>query len=130
VETLWDYFWFMLLAFLWIAWIMLVFRVFGDIFRTDRSGVSKAAWSIFIILLPFIGVLVYLIAEGGNMTRRDIERAAAFEDMQRSYIRSVAAGGGAAGGGAADELEKLAGLRERGVISDAEFEQQKAKLLA
>lgn len=124
MDTFWDFFWFMFWAFLWIIWIMLLFRVFIDIFRSEGSGWAKAAWSIFVIILPFLGVFVYLIAEGGDMARRDVASAQAVDQAQRDYIRSVAGSGTSA-----DELDKLASLRDRGVISDSEFEEQKAKIL-
>lgn len=120
-------FWTILLVFLWVAWIVLVFRVFADIFRSDDlGGWGKALWSIFVLFVPFLGVLVYLIARGGSMTRRDVEQAQASEAAFQTYIRETAG----SGGGSADELAKLAELRDRGVLSADEFEQQKAKLLA
>ncbi len=125
METFSDFFWFMLWFFLWVVWIMLLFRVFADIFRSDSSGWAKAGWTIFVIILPFLGVLVYLIAQGGGMARRDVESAQAMEDAQRAYIQSVAGSGSTA-----DELQKLSSLRDQGVISEAEFEAQKSKLLA
>jgi hypothetical protein len=86
-----DVFWSMLVFFLWVAWLMLLFRVFGDLFRRrDISGWSKAAWSVFVIFLPFLGVLVYLIAQGQHMARRDVERAAEARAEFDDYIRSVA----------------------------------------
>lgn len=87
-----DVFWSMLIFFLWVAWLLLLFRVFADIFRRDdTSGWGKAAWCVFVIVLPFLGVLVYLIAEGRNMSRRDMERTAAAQAEFDAYIRSVAA---------------------------------------
>ena len=124
METFWDFFWFMLWAFLWIIWIMLLFRVFADIFRSDSSGMAKAGWTLFVIILPFLGVFVYLIVNGGDMATREMASVAAIDRAQQDYIRSVAGSGSTA-----DELEKLAALRERGVISDSEFEAQKASLL-
>ena len=126
METFWDFFWFMVVAFIWIAWIMLLFRVFIDIFRANTSGWAKAGWSIFVIFLPFLGVLVYLIAQGGNMARRDVETAQAMEQAQKDYIRNVAG----SGGGTADELHKLSELKDKGVLTEQEFQAQKAKLLA
>lgn len=126
METFWDFLWFMIIAFIWIAWIMLLFRVFIDLFRSDSSGWAKAGWTIFVIFLPFLGVLVYLIAQGGNMAKRDIANAQAMEQAQKEYIQSVAG----SGGGTADELHKLSELKDKGVLSDAEFQAQKAKLLA
>jgi hypothetical protein len=87
-----DVFWSMLVFFLWLAWLLVLFRVFADIFRRhDLSGWGKAGWCVFVIVLPFLGVLVYLIAEGNNMSRRDIEQSAAARAELDSYIRSVAA---------------------------------------
>jgi hypothetical protein len=122
-----GFFWSMLILFLWIAWLFLLFRVVFDVFRDDSlSGWAKALWLLFILFLPFLGVLVYVIARGQEMGARDLARAQAQQQEFQSYVRDVAAGGG----GVADELAKLAGLRDSGVITDAEFEQQKAKLLA
>jgi hypothetical protein len=125
LETFWDFFWFMFWAFLWIIWIMLLFRVFADIFRSDSSGWAKAGWIIFVIILPFLGIFIYLIVEGGNMARRDQATAQKVDQAQRDYIRSVAGSGGTA-----DQLEKLASLHNRGVISEDEFQSEKAKLLS
>lgn len=120
--------WTMLVLFIWIAWIFLVVRVFFDIFRSkDLGGWGKALWSIFVILLPLLGVFVYLIARGKGMTERDISEAKRNEEAFQSYVRNVA---GSGGGGTAAELSQLAELRSQGVITDAEFEAQKAKLLA
>ena len=118
----------MLWFFLWVAWIVLLFRVFGDIFRShDIGGGAKALWSIFVLVVPFLGVFVYLIARGRSMSERDIAHAQAQEAAFQSYVRDAA---GTSAGGTADELTKLAGLKDRGVITDAEYERQKAKLLA
>jgi hypothetical protein len=117
----------MLFFFLWIVWLFLLFRTIWDIFRSeDLSGWAKALWLIFVIILPFLGVFVYVIARGRGMTERDIQRAQAQQDAFKSYVRETA---GTAGGGTADELQKLAGLKAQGVITDAEFEAQKAKIL-
>jgi hypothetical protein len=106
---------------------MVLFRVIFDIFRShDMGGVAKALWAIFVIVLPFLGVFVYLIARGRSMAERDAKEAQAQEAAFQSYVRQAAG----SGGGTAEELTKLADLKERGVISDAEFEAQKAKLLA
>lgn len=123
-------FWTMLIIFLWFAWLMLVFRVFIDIFRSDDiGGFSKALWCFFVLVVPLLGVLVYLIVRGDSMTKRDIERARDNEAAFRDYVRD-AAGTGGAGGGTASELSALADLHAKGVLSDEEFAQQKAKLLA
>lgn len=121
-----DLFWTMLWFFLFFAWLMLLFRVFTDIFRKDASGFSKAIWCLFVIVLPLLGTLVYLIAEGGDMARRDVESMAAMEKAQKEYIQSVAGSGASS----ADELAKLGDLKAKGVISEEEFAAQKAKLLA
>jgi Short C-terminal domain/Phospholipase_D-nuclease N-terminal len=115
----------MLWFFIWILWIFLVIRILFDIFRSrDLSGGMKALWTILIILVPFLGVLIYLIARGGKMQERDVSEAQTADDQFRAYVRD------AAGSGPSDELSKLADLRDRGVISEAEFQQGKAKILA
>lgn len=120
-------FWTMLIFFLWFAWLMLLFRVFADIFRSeDLGGFSKAIWTIAVILLPFLGVFVYVIARGQSMGERDIARARENEAAFRSYVQDAAG----SSTGTADELARLAQLRDSGVLTDAEFAQQKAKLLA
>jgi hypothetical protein len=86
-----DVFWSMLIFFLWIAWLLVLFRIFADVFRRhDIGGWGKAAWCIFVILVPFLGVLVYLIAEGSDMGRRDVEQSAAARAEFETYVRSVA----------------------------------------
>jgi hypothetical protein len=86
-----DVFWSMLVFFLWFAWLLLLFRIFADIFRRhDISGWGKAAWSLFVIFLPFLGVLIYLIAEGSDMGRRDVEQTAAARADFEAYVREVA----------------------------------------
>ena len=119
-------FWTMLWFFLWFAWIVILFRVFADIFRShDMGGFAKALWSIFVILVPFLGVFIYLIARGHHMAERDMADAQSREQAFQSYVKDVAGSTGTA-----EELTKLADLKDRGVISDAEFQQQKAKILA
>jgi type VI protein secretion system component VasK len=118
-------FWTMMVFFLWIIWLMLLFRVFGDIFRSDDlGGGGKTVWLIFVVVLPFFGLFVYLIARGKDMGQREIDHARAQQQEFDSYVRDVAAPTSSA-----DELTKLADLHTKGVISDAEFQQQKAKLL-
>ena len=120
-----DAFWTMLWFFLWILWFFLLFRIILDIFRSkDLGGWGKAGWLIFVIILPFLGVFVYLIARGSKMAQRDVDDAQAADQAARSYIRDVAQDSSPA-----DQLAKLADLRERGVITDAEFQQSKAKVL-
>jgi hypothetical protein len=124
-----NLFWTMLWLFLWILWIFLLIRIIMDVFRDDEmSGWGKAGWVIFLIILPFLGVLVYLIARGGSMHKRDIKEAQAADAAMRSYIQSAAGSGSS--GGTAEELQKLASLRDSGVLSQQEFDAQKAKLLA
>src|SRR5215216_800336 len=120
-------FWSMVWFFLFFIWIWLLIVVFGDIFRSpDLSGWAKALWSIFIIVLPYLGVFVYLIARGHKMQEHAVKEAQAQDAAMRSYIQNVTT----SSGGAADELAKLVDLRDRGVISEAEFQQAKAKVLA
>lgn len=118
-------FWTMLFVFIWVAWIMLVFHVLFDIFRSDMRGLSKALWAIFVIIVPWLGVLVYLIANGDDMARRNVASAQAQQAEMDSYIRSAAGSASSA-----DELAKLAELNKQGVLTDEEFAQQKSKLLA
>jgi Short C-terminal domain/Phospholipase_D-nuclease N-terminal len=116
----------MLWIVLWVVWLFLLFRVVFDIFRSDDlSGWGKALWLIFVILLPYIGVFVYVVLRGRSMGQRDIATAKAQEESFKAYVRETAGSTGTA-----DELAKLADLKERGVITDAEFQQQKAKILA
>ena len=99
--------------FLWIAWIVLLFRVIADIFRShDLGGFAKALWAIFVIIVPWLGVLIYLIARGHTMAERDTQQAQAQDDAFRSYVQDAAP---ASGGGTADELAKLADLKAQGV---------------
>jgi hypothetical protein len=117
----------MLWFFLWILWIMLLFRIIGDIFRShDMSGWGKAGWLVLVLLVPFLGVFIYVIARGHEMGRRDMEAARAQDDAFRSYVRDAAA----PSNGTAGELSALAALKDNGTITEAEFQQQKAKILA
>jgi ABC-type multidrug transport system fused ATPase/permease subunit len=119
-----DLFWTMLEIFLFVIWIYLLFIVFVDIFRShDLGGLAKALWVIFVIILPFLGVFVYLIARGGKMHERAAEAAQAQQKAFDSYVQE------AAGTSSADQLSKLADLKAKGVLTDAEFEAQKAKIL-
>jgi phospholipase D-like protein len=93
-----DVFWSILIFFLWVAWLLILFRIFADLFRRhDIGGWGKAAWCVFVIFLPFLGVFVYLIAEGKNIAHRDMEQSAAARAEFDEYIRSVAASQPAAG---------------------------------
>ncbi len=117
---------------LWIVgfifWIWLVIAVFADIFRShDMSGWSKALWVLAVLILPFIGVLMYLIVRGTRMRERAVDAAAEQEEANQEYIRSVA---GSSPASSADDLAKLARLKDQGVISQQEFDQQKARILS
>ena len=122
---LFDLFWSMLWIFLFIIWIWLLISVFIDIFRSDISGWGKALWVIFVIVLPFLGVLIYLIVHGDDMQKRSMDRAVDQQAAQAAYIQDVAGSSSTA-----DELEKLKGLHDRGVLTDDEFAAQKQKVLA
>jgi len=118
-------FWTILYIFIFVLWLMILFRVIWDIFRShDLSGWAKAAWLFFILILPLLGVLVYVIARGGSMHERDVRIAQAQSEALGSWMRESAGSTSTA-----DELSKLADLKDRGVISEAEFDQAKAKLL-
>jgi len=120
-------FWTMLEFFLWVIWIWILIMVFIDIFRShDLSGWGKALWFLFVLFIPLIGVLVYLIVRGGSMHERAVAQARRQDQEFRSYVQQAAGSGGST----ADQLAKLADLRDRGVISAEEFEREKAKVLA
>lgn len=121
-------FWTLLLIFLWVLWIILLFRVLGDVFRDDSlSGWAKTGWTLFVIVLPFLGVFVYLIARGGDMGKREQQHARAQQESLDAYIRQTAR---STGTGHAEELAKLSELKNRGEISEAEFQHAKQKVLA
>ena len=114
--------------FLFIIWLWLLFMVFIDVFRShDIGGWAKALWVIFIIVMPYLGVLVYLIARGGKMHERAAQQAAQQQQAFDQYVKQTA---GTPGETTADQLHKLADLKAQGVLTDAEFETQKAKILA
>ena len=114
--------------FCWVLWIMLLFWILMDIFRSDDlSGWAKAGWVVFVIFLPLLGVLVYLIARGHSMSDRQVRDAKARDEQFRAYVKDAA---GSNGQSQSDELAKLAGLHDKGVLSDQEFEAAKAKVLA
>jgi len=118
-------FWTMVEFFFFIIWIWILIAIFGDIFRShDMGGWAKAFWVIFVIVLPFLGILVYLIARGGKMQERSLEQAQRQQEALDAQVRQAA---GASGN--ADQLAKLADLKDKGVLTDAEFQAQKAKLL-
>jgi hypothetical protein len=119
-------FWTIFEIFLWVIWIWILITVFIDIFRSpDLSGWGKALWFLFVLLIPLIGVLVYLIARGGKMHEHTVQVAQQQDAEVRSYIKQAAGPPSTA-----DQLAKLADLRDRGVITAQEFDQQKAKILA
>ena len=118
-------FWTLLWFFLWIAWIWLMIQVVFDIFRShDMGGFAKALWAIFVIVIPWLGVLIYLIARGGKMREHAMADAQQADAQMRSYVRDAAGTPSAA-----EEISKLASLRDQGILTDAEFQSQKAKLL-
>jgi len=120
-----DMFWSIFVFFLMVAWIWAVIGIISDIFRSpDLGGVSKGIWVLFIIVIPWLGVLSYLIIRGHGMQERNLQAVADAGGRQRAYIQSVA------GTSTADELSKLAELKEKGVITESEFEAQKSKLLS
>ncbi len=121
-----DILWTMIEFFLFFLWIWLLIVIFSDIFRShDMGGLAKALWVIFVIILPFLGVLIYLIARGGSMQERAATQAAQQQKAFDSYVKQAAGSSSSV-----DELAKLADLKAKGVITDAEFDAQKAKLLA
>ena len=118
-------FWTIFEIFLWVLWIWILIYVFIDIFRSrDLSGWGKALWFIFVLFIPLIGVLVYLIVRGSSMQQRAQQEARQQDQAFRAYVQDAAGSQSTA-----DQLAKLAELRDRGVITPAEFEQQKAKIL-
>ena len=122
-----DLLWTMLIFFCWVIWFWLLITIFVDIFRRrDTSGFSKVLWIIFVIVLPFLGVFIYIIANHDGMAERNINQARAQQAQMDDYIRSTAGGSG----GAAAEIEKAKGLLDSGAISQAEFDAIKAKALA
>ncbi|MER6299281.1 SHOCT domain-containing protein [Kitasatospora sp. NPDC001539] len=125
-----DIFFTTMWIFLWIMWFFLLFRVFGDLFHDDSvSGWGKAGWSVFLLVLPFLGVFVYLIARGNDMGRREAQRTAEAEQELRAYLRQTASET-AAPSSHVDELARLADLRNRGDVTEDEYQRAKAKVLA
>jgi putative oligomerization/nucleic acid binding protein/phospholipase D-like protein len=121
-----DVVWTMLIFFAWVIWFWLLIVVFGDIFRRrDISGGMKALWIIFVIVLPYLGVFVYLIAQHSGMADRNVKQAEASQQQMDDYVRSVAGSGGSAA-----EIERAKSLLDSGAITQAEFEAIKAKALA
>ncbi|MEV7782226.1 SHOCT domain-containing protein [Kitasatospora sp. NPDC088351] len=135
-----NIFWTMLELFLWILWFFLLFKIITDIFRShDLGGWAKAGWLLLVIVLPLIGVLVYVIARGRSMSQRDVEQAQRNEAAFKEYIRSAAAppaeGGGGTGAATGarshvDDLAKLAELKATGSLTEEEYQRAKERLLA
>ena len=122
-----NIFWTIFELFLWIIWIWILIWIFIDIFRSrDLSGWAKALWFLFVLFIPLIGVLVYLIARGGKMHEHAVRQAQQQDQEFRQYVQQAAASSPAS---TADQLSKLADLRDRGVISAEEFDREKAKVL-
>ncbi len=120
-----DVFWTMMVFFIWVLWFWLLFTVFADVFRRhDISGWAKAGWLIFTILVPFLGVFVYLITQSKGMADRNAERAQAQQSQFDSYVRDTA------GGGTAAEIERAKQLLDSGAITEPEFQALKQKALA
>ena len=121
-----DVFWTMILFFCWIVWIWMMIAILSDVFRRrDISGWAKAAWTVFLIVLPFLGALIYLIVHSDDMAQRNLEHAQAARADFDDYVKTVATEGGAAA-----EIEKAKSLLDSGAIDQAEFEALKAKALA
>ena len=119
-------FWTIFMIFLWVIWFWILITVFIDLFRShDLSGWAKAAWFIFILLIPLIGVLVYLIVRGGKMHQHQVQDAQAQDQQFRRYVQEAAGPQSSA-----DELAKLAKLRDQGVLTAEEFDREKAKILS
>jgi hypothetical protein len=121
-----DVLWTMLVFFLWIAWFWILITVFADIFRRrDISGVMKTVWIIFTIVLPFLGVFIYLITQNDGMTQRTLDQARAKQAQMDDYVREAAGTGGAA-----SEIARAKDLLDSGAITQTEFDAIKAKALA
>jgi len=121
-----SFLWDMLLVFAFVIWFWLLITVFADIFRRhDTSGFAKVLWMIFVIILPYFGVFIYLIANHDGMTERSMKQAQAQQAQMDQYVKSVAGSGGAAA-----EIEKAKGLLDSGAITQAEFDSMKSKALA
>jgi hypothetical protein len=124
--TFFDFFWSMLVFFLWIMWFWLLFSIWTDIFRRDDiSGLGKTGWLVFTIVLPFLGAFIYLITQDDGMRERGIARARRDRERMDSYVRETAGSGGAAA-----EIERAKGLLDSGVITQEEFNVLKANALS
>lgn len=124
-------FWSFLVFFFWIIWIWLAITVFVDIFRSrDLSGVGKMVWVLLVVLVPYLGVFAYLLLRGGKMHERAVEAAQAQDTAFREYVQQAAHTDSGNGRSTAEELNHLADLKDRGVITEAEFERLKAKVVS
>ncbi|MFD5427649.1 SHOCT domain-containing protein [Streptomyces sp. NPDC127084] len=120
-------FWTVMWIFLWVLWLVILFRVILDIFRShDMNGWVKALWLLFVLIIPFLGVLIYVIVRGDSMGRREIQHAHEQQEAFAAYVRQAAKG---EGGGTTDELARLSELKAKGDLSDEEFQKAKQKLL-
>lgn len=124
----WEFFWIIVMTFVFFAYLMMLFSIFADIFRDhELGGLAKALWCLFLIFLPFLGALVYLIARGSGMSRRSIRQAQDYQAAQADYIRSVAA---SSSGAPSEQIAQAKSLLDSGAISEQEFAALKAKVLA
>ena len=122
-----NIFWTMIIFFCWVVWIWMMISILSDVFRRrDLSGWGKAGWTVFLIVLPFLGALIYLISQSEGMADRNLHQAQAQQAQMDDYVRSVATDGG----GAAAQIEKAKGLLDSGAIDQTEFDALKAKALA
>ncbi|MEU2245996.1 SHOCT domain-containing protein [Streptomyces sp. NPDC019224] len=125
-----NLFWTMLWFFLWIMWLFLLFRVIMDIFRSDDlGGWAKAGWLVLSLVLPYLGVLIYVIARGKSMGKRDVQQAKERDAAFKAYVREAAAADGGGRSGHVEDLAKLADLKDKGAITEEEYQRAKSKLL-
>jgi hypothetical protein len=122
-----DYLWTLVVIFFMVVYFMMLFRIIFDIFRSeDLNGWAKAGWLVFLLILPLIAMLIYVIARGGDMMKRDLSQAQQMQQAQDAYIRSVAG----EGADPSTQISKAKELLDKGAITQAEFDQLKAKALA
>ncbi len=127
MNSFWDFFWFIISFFLLMAYLMVLFQIIGDLFRDkETSGLMKAVWILFLIFLPILTALVYLIVRGKSMTERNVSAVREAQQSQEEYIRSVSASAATP----TDEIARAKGLLDAGSISPEEYERLKAKALA
>lgn len=127
VMDFWGFFWLLVWSFFFVAYLMLLFHIFGDIFRDEMSGWFKALWVIFLIILPFLGALIYLIARGRGMAERQASDVRRMREQSDAYIRDVA---GSSGSSPTDQIASAKALLDSGTITAEEFEHLKRKALA